>query len=188
VIQHTPDVEAAFRSLLTPLKPGGRLAIDVYVKFKGLQRVLATKYHVRPITKRLPSRFLYGLCKAYIGAMWPLARRIRRLPRGRRINWILLIPDYAGVFILPDDKLKDWAVLELFDMLAPAYDSPQDLETVRGWFSETGMSDVEVHYGQNGIEGRGRKPLTTIGNALESPKPPDQVSGDAAGAGRTLSS
>jgi len=94
--------------------------------------------------------------------MWPVAKRLRKLPKGRRINWILLIPDYAGVFNLPDEKLKEWAVLDLFDMLAPAYDSPQYLETVQQWFSERGMSDVEAHYGQNGIEGRGRKPLATI--------------------------
>jgi SAM-dependent methyltransferase len=158
VVQHTPRVEESFRSLQAPLKPRGQLAIDVYVKPHGLQRLLATKYHVRPLTKRLPSRLLYKMCKGYIALTWPVARLVRKLPRGRRINWLLLIPDYAGVFDLPDEKLKEWALLDLFDMLAPAYDSPQDLETVREWFAAVGMLDVEVHYGQNGIEGRGRKP------------------------------
>jgi SAM-dependent methyltransferase len=166
VLQHTPNVEESFKCLAMPLKPGGRLAIDVYDKPKGRQRLLATKYHVRALTKRLPSTFLYRVCKGYISLMWPVARLVRRLPRGRRLNWILLIPDYAGVFNLSDDQLKEWAILDLFDMLAPAYDSPQYLETIQRWFAEIGMRDVEVHFGQNGIEGRGVKPVTAIGAAL----------------------
>jgi SAM-dependent methyltransferase len=96
VLQHTPNVEGAFRCLATPLKPGGRLAIDVYRKPKGRQRLLDTKYHIRPLTKRLPSRFLYTLCKAYTEVMWPVAKRLRKLPRGRRMNQILLIEDSLG--------------------------------------------------------------------------------------------
>ena len=158
VLQHTPNVEQSFNCLVPPLKPGGQLVIDVYDKPRGLQRLLSTKYFVRPVAKRLPTRLLYILCKRYIGLMWPVARLIRKLPRGRRINWILLIPDYAGKFDLSDEKLKDWAILDLFDMLSPVYDIPQYLETVQHWFSQLGMLDVEVHFGQNGIEGRGTKP------------------------------
>ena len=158
VLQHTPNVDESFKCLLPPLKPGGQLAIDVYDKSRGLQRILSTKYYVRPIMRRLPSRMLYSLCKGYIGLMWPIARLIRKLPKGRRINWVLLIPDYAGKFDLPDEKLKEWAVLDLFDMLSPVYDNPQYLETVQRWFSESRLADVEVHFGQNGIEGRGTKP------------------------------
>ena len=54
--------------------------------------------------------------------------------------------------------LKEWAYLDTFDMLAPRYDIPQTLRTVRGWFSEAGLTEVEVEFGYNGIQGRGKTP------------------------------
>jgi hypothetical protein len=74
------------------------------------------------------------------------------------LNWRLLVADYRGVFDLPDDLLREWAILDTFDMLSPRYDFPQTQDTLKAWFAQAGMTDVEVHYGYNGIEGRGRKP------------------------------
>ena len=159
VLQHTPDVKRAFDALPRMLKPGGYLAVDVYRKPRGLRRLTATKYYVRPLTRRIPPQRLYKFTTAYIRAMWPLARLLRRIPYfGIRLNWALLIPDYAKSLPLTDERLRAWAELDLFDMLSPAYDSPQDLETMREWFVSAGLRDVDVHVGYNGIEGRGRVP------------------------------
>jgi hypothetical protein len=49
-------------------------------------------------------------------------------------------------------------VLELFDMLSPAYDRPRSLGQVRRWTAEAGLQEVEVHYGWNGVEARGVRP------------------------------
>ena len=54
--------------------------------------------------------------------------------------------------------LKEYAILDTFDMLSPAYDTPQYLRTVKEWFKNTNMSNIDVHYGYNGIEGRATKP------------------------------
>jgi hypothetical protein len=59
---------------------------------------------------------------------------------------------------LPPETNRDWAVLDTFDMYAPAYDLPQDIATVRRWFSDAGLERVVVRYGPNGVVGRGRKP------------------------------
>ncbi len=153
VLQHTPDVRKAFNSLLGPLKSGGRIVIDVYARRKGLKDRVATKYWVRPVTKRLPHRFLYSLCNSYIHLMWPLARVIHRIPRiGPGLNWRFLIPDYMASYALPDEILREWAILDCFDMLSPAYDNPQTIETVALWFTEARCRDVEIKYGYNGIE------------------------------------
>ena len=89
--------------------------------------------------------------------MWPVARLIGRIPVvGRKLNWMLLIGSYHGMYELSDEQMREWAVLDTFDMLAPAYDQPQDVETVRAWFMEAGLEEVDVHPGYNGIEGRGR--------------------------------
>src|SRR5580704_6364691 len=46
VLQHCPDVRAAFMSLVPFLKPGGEIVIDVYQKHTGLFPPL--KYWARP--------------------------------------------------------------------------------------------------------------------------------------------
>jgi len=168
VLQHTPHVKEAFMTLPRYLKPGGSLVIDVYIRETGvigtLKQLLKTKYWVRPLTTRLPPEGLYRWCQWYVTHMWPVATLINRcIPRaGRKINHLLLVADYRGKFDLPEAILKEWAVLDTFDKLAPAYDSPQTIQTIRSWFDEAGMSDVEVHRGYNGVEGRGTKHGSSI--------------------------
>ena len=162
VVQHTPDVERSFRTLTEFVRPGGHLAIDVYKRPRGVRRLLNTKYWVRPLTRTVPPEKLYPMVRRYVTAMWPLARQISRIPAaGRHINWALLVGDYRGTLDLSEEQLREWAILDTFDMLAPAYDTPQDLETVQRWYDDAGFEEVEVHYGYNGIEGRGRRPAVT---------------------------
>jgi SAM-dependent methyltransferase len=163
VLQHTPDVTKAFEALPPFLKPGGSLVIDVYARKGGfwgtLNHLRKTRYWIRPIVRRVSPERLYHWCECYINSMWGLARLLDRVPRiGNKINWFLLIPDYSEQYPLPDDILKEWAILDLFDILSPAYDQPQTIETVRKWFQSMNMINVEIQYGFNGIEGRGNKP------------------------------
>jgi SAM-dependent methyltransferase len=157
VLQHTPNVRRTFMSLPPHLKSGGSLVVDVYRRHSWLKRLITPKNWARLITPRLPHEFLYSCVKRYIGLMWPLARLINRLPRGRTINFMLLIADYRGVYDLSEDQLKEWAMLDTFDWLSPKYDAPQTTQALRQWFTEAGMRDIEVDHGHNGIEGRGIK-------------------------------
>ena len=161
VLQHTPDPARAFASLPPMLKPGGSLAVDVYRKPWGIRRLTSTKYWVRPLTRRVAPRTLYRWVERYVKALWPVSRFMPK-----RISWKLLIADYRGIYDLPDDTLRDWAILDTFDMLAPAYDTPQDLETVGQWCAEADLMDCEVHYGYNGIEARARVPVAVDRSAV----------------------
>jgi SAM-dependent methyltransferase len=153
VLQHTPDPEEAFKSMIPLLKPGGSIVVDVYDR-RGWY--LQTKYYVRWLTKRVSPEKLYRWCRRWIDVMWPVASLIRRIPRiGRAINWRLLVSDYSRSG-LTGPLLKEWAYLDTFDMLSPSYDKPQRIEDVRRWFRQAGLTDVEVRYGYNGIEGRGK--------------------------------
>jgi SAM-dependent methyltransferase len=164
VLQHTPDPARAFASLPPMLKPGGAVAVDVYRKPWGIRRLTSTKYLVRPLTRRIPPRKLYAWVERYVKALWPISRF---LPK--RLSWKLLIADYRGIYDLPSDTLREWAVLDTFDMLAPAYDAPQDLETVRQWCADAGLVECEAHYGYNGIEARGRVPVDVEASAAVVP-------------------
>jgi len=159
VLQHTPDPRAAFLAMVAHVKPGGRLASDIYIK-DLMHWVLSTKYWVRPFTRNRDSARLYRAVRRYVDLMWPIARIVRRIPRiGYAINWRLLIADYSRVLPGADEAtLREWAYLDTFDMLSPAYDKPQTVRTFRRWHQEAGLKDVDVHRGFNGIEGRGTRP------------------------------
>lgn len=158
VLQHTPDVEDAFFTLTGYVKPKGKLCIDIYRKYKGILHLFQTRYLIRPLVAGMSPEHLYQLCKKYINAMWQIASIIHKIPRiGSRINWILLIPDYRDRFPLSEEILREWAILDIFDILSPVYDSPQYRETVEKWFLRANLVDIQVKYGYNGIEGRGEK-------------------------------
>jgi hypothetical protein len=54
--------------------------------------------------------------------------------------------------------LKQVKILSALDMLSPKYDQPQRIETVRQWFEEAGLVEIETWIGYNGINARGRRP------------------------------
>jgi hypothetical protein len=110
----------------------------------------------------MPPEKLYRLVTRYIDFMWPLVKLIRRIPFkiGQGICWRLLVADYYSKLPGMDDQnLKQWAYLDTFDMLSPAYDFPQTVKTIRSWHEEAGLTEIEAHKGYNGVEGRGLKPL-----------------------------
>jgi SAM-dependent methyltransferase len=159
VIQHTPNPRMAFLTLARHIRPGGSLAADVYLKSLG-RYVLAPKYWVRPVTRRIPPARLHRWTRRYVDVMWPVARRIRKIPSiGKALNWRLLIADYSDR-IDDDVTLREWAYLDTFDMLSPKYDSPQTLRTVRRWGVQAGLVDFEAELCDHGIAMRGRRPAT----------------------------
>lgn len=156
VLQHTPDPRRSFLELPQYLRAGGELCIDVYSLKKWWVELLVKGRWIRPFTSRLPPHLLYFLVDRYVRLMWPVSRRINRLPLGMHINLALLVADYRGLFDLSEEMLKEWAILDTFDLLSARYDSPQTIASVQAWFAEAGLTDVRVHPGYNGIEGHGR--------------------------------
>jgi len=156
VLQHTPDVRQAFDALVAQLAPGGRIAVDLYPRIA--LNLLWPKYWLRPITKRMRAERLLPIVTTMVDVLWPLSLTLGRVPRiGRRLRHALPVANYDGLLPLTPAQLKDWAVLDTFDMLAPAHDHPQTAATLRTWFDAHALSDVEV--GRDGlVVGRGRRP------------------------------
>ena len=53
-------------------------------------------------------------------------------------------------------QIKEWALLDTFDMLAPKYDNPQTSAKVRLWLEMAGLVEVEV-FPDGHLVGRGQK-------------------------------
>ena len=154
VLQHTPDPEGAFLSLVKYVRPGGEIVIDVYTK--SMCALMQWKYLLRPLTKRLDENRLYGIVSRWVKKLMPMAVLLERYLGGvgRRL---LPIRAYA-IPTLFDEMNLEWSILDTYDMYSPVHDHPQTISTVKRWFMEAGLKDVTVEYGLNGIVGRGRKP------------------------------
>jgi SAM-dependent methyltransferase len=159
VIQHTPDPGTSFRSLARKVRPGGWLVLDVYTRSLG--HAFQWKYLLRPITRRMDPRHLHGILVRLVPILLPVTQLLKRLlgPFGARLSPIV---EYSQLG-LSAELNAEWALLDSFDMYAPAHDHPQSMRTVRNWFIDAGFSEVEVFYGANGVVGRGRRVPPGVG-------------------------
>ena len=154
VVQHTPDPQAAFRSLANYVRPGGQLVVDAYTR--NVAALLQWKYLLRPITRRMRKETLYRVIEAVTPPLVPVARLLRRLA-GRLGARLVPIVEYSHLG-LPAELNLQWAILDTFDMYSPAHDHPQSLASVTRWFREAGFDDIQVRPGLNGVVGSGRRP------------------------------
>lgn len=145
VLQHTPDVAAAFASIAKFPRPGGELAVDIYNKdyWWNFHR---PEYLIRSLTKHLPHDRLYRLVSWMVPRLLPVSAWLRaRVPLvGRKLSSLLPISDYQGT--LPTnsrDLIVAYSILDTFDTLSPAYISPQCPTTVHEWFVEAGYKQIE---------------------------------------------
>lgn len=154
VLQHTPNPDKAFSSLARMVRPGGHLVVDVYAR--GLRAMLSWKYILRPITKRMNQATLFRAVSALVPPLVPVSVFMRKIAGGVGARLVPIL-QYAH-WGLPDDLNRQWAVLDTFDMLSPAHDSPRSVAEVEAWFVREGYVDVWVGRGPNGIVARGRRP------------------------------
>jgi SAM-dependent methyltransferase len=153
VLQHTPDVKKAFFALPPKIKLGGHLCVDYY--WKRFQTMMNLKYLVRPITTRIDQRKLLNFLQSYIPIVFPVSSFFGRIPiLGKILQRFILIVDYTNIYPLNNKQLKEWALLDTFDMLAPKYDNPQKITDVKKWMNESCFEDVQAfHSGHLVVQG-----------------------------------
>jgi SAM-dependent methyltransferase len=145
VLQHTPDFEASVRALVAKAKPGGEIVVDFY-PIKGFWTKIQAKYMLRPLTKRMDHKRLLRLIDRNVDWMMGASRLLERARLGvfRRF---LPIVDVSGTMPpgLSPEELREWVVLDTFDMFSPEYDNPQRIETVAAMFRRAG---ADVRFAQ----------------------------------------
>lgn len=151
VLQHTPDVKRSVASLIRMVKPGGELIVDFY-PVKGWYTKIHAKYLLRPFTRRMDHLRLLNLIEKHADRLIRAYRFFDRLGLGRIVNRFLPVCDIRRTLPtnLSEAELREWVILDTFDMFSPQYDQPQRLETVANWFAEAGMREVipsVVRYG-----------------------------------------
>jgi SAM-dependent methyltransferase len=123
VIQHTPDRQAAIRSVVRCIRSGGGFALAVYARRPWTK--LHGKYLVRPITRRVPEAQLARALEATMPVLFPLTDLLFSLPLvGRLARFAIPIANYVERDDLTRDQRYAEALLDTFDMLSPRYDEP----------------------------------------------------------------
>ncbi len=144
VLQHTPDFKASVKALTEMVKPGGELVIDFY-PIRNVFTKVHSKYILRPVLKRLKHDTLMSLIRKNINTLISIYTFNRRIGLGV-LNRFVPICDIERTLPagMSAEQLKEWIILDTFDMFSPQYDDPQRLSTVAAWVKEFGLIDVDA--------------------------------------------
>lgn len=158
VLQHTPDVESAFTKLAKQIRPGGKIAVDVYPRTIRA-RLHYPRYLLRPVTKHLPAPLLYSIVEYAVRFLLPVSILLKRIPHiGKYLYPLVPVANYWGELPLNRDMLRDWSIVDTFDWLACWFDQPQNASTLRSWFQKAGLAQVEIKRWDSFV-GTGEKPI-----------------------------
>lgn len=138
VLQHTPDFEQSVRALVSKTKPQGEIVVDFYA-IRGFWTKLNAKYLLRPFTKRMDPDKLLRLIDSQADRLIAASRLLEQARLGV-LRRFLPVVDIYGTFPagLSDAQLREWVVLDTFDMFSPAYDNPQRIRSVAKMFERAG--------------------------------------------------
>ena len=137
VLDHTPAPRRAFLNLVPLLRPGGRIAVWVYPRWRP---TLEWMNHLqRAVSTRLPLGLLMRLSRwsAPLGALKGRLLHSRYYPVQRfgvALNVLTI-----GVSTHPDPEQR---VCDTLDWYAPRFQSHHTLEEVRSWFDEAKLVNV----------------------------------------------
>lgn len=142
VLQHTPDPPRTLAALPLVLKEGGRLAVVAYERKRWTK--LHSKYLLRPLTTRMTKAALLRGIQLAMPVLFAATEILFRLPVfGRFFKFAIPVANYTDEPRLSARQRYDWAILDTFDMLSPAYDEPQTASEVVRVLSEAGLMDLQ---------------------------------------------
>lgn len=159
VLQHTPDPEKTFYSIVNYLKRGGKISIDIYRKMFVPTCWSTPKYIWRPITRRMNKEKLLKIIEWYIPRYIDFDTFIKKIKGGWLLSGLIPIPcwNYLDRGYSREERIQH-AIMDTFDALSPEFDKPKTKRQVEKWFKNCPqLTDIEVFYGSNGIVGNATK-------------------------------
>lgn len=144
VLQHTPEPRRAFLALCEQIKSGGRISVDLYHRLPFI--FLWPKYWLRPLTRRMKPERLLKIVERVVPWLLPISDAIAKIPVvGRKLRYAVPVMNHrVSLPELSDRQVREWAVLDTFDMLAPTYDQPQAAPVLEEWLQAAGLHDTEI--------------------------------------------
>lgn len=146
VLQHTPNVEQAFKSLPSLVKQPGHLVVDYY--WKRFRSVIGWKYPIRLVTSRLNEITVLKILRLIHPLLYPISKLISKTPFvGKALSRLIPVVNYCRDYPeLSEQLLREWSFLDTYDNWAPKYDQPQTIDNVERWALECGLHEVECEH------------------------------------------
>lgn len=130
VVQHTPDPERAYRSLVPLVKPGGEIAVWVYRKPK----VPTPTYIMRRFTAGMPEPGATKFIEWYVPKAMKISGALGSVPGiGKMLRKIVPVADYRDRLDLTPEQHMEWARMDTHDGLITRYTYPQSRADLRRW-------------------------------------------------------
>jgi 2-polyprenyl-3-methyl-5-hydroxy-6-metoxy-1,4-benzoquinol methylase len=149
VLHHTPDCEAAVKTLDKFLKPGGLLVVWLY---SGYNKWYRFSDFWRRYTHKMKPENLHRVLKVAVPFFHNVQEFLKHVPLvGRPAAGFVQL-----VFPVNRQKDAEARMLDTFDWYSPKYQSKHTYEQVFKWYGAMGMEDMRV--GEISIAVRGRKP------------------------------
>lgn len=137
VLQHTPSFEKSVRTLVEKAKPGGEIVVDFY-PIRGWWTKLHAKYLLRPLTKRMAHDRLLRLIDRNAGWLIAAHRGLSKVGLAALTRFLPVVDQRTLPKGLSRKELREWTVLDTFDMFSPEYDHPQRVNRVAEMFRDSG--------------------------------------------------
>jgi SAM-dependent methyltransferase len=157
VLQHTPSPEAAIRSLIEHLKPGGLLVIDHYMRkagWRALGHYLTLAYPLRFLLRRLDRETGLKVTNALTAICEPIRKRTCRYFWLDRIVYRILPTAcyYSRFPEIPPAITREWNELDTHDGLTDYYKHLRRPDELSNYVQSLGMEIVSCCEDGNGIE------------------------------------
>jgi len=143
VLQHTPDIAKAFACLPPMMSKSGKICVDYYEK--SFKSSLLPKYWLRPLTKQIPKQQLFSILKSMVPSLLRVSLFFGGIPIiGKFLKRVIPVANYHDILPLSNIQLREWALLDTFDWLSPAYDEPQTRAAAKKLMEISGLKDIEI--------------------------------------------
>ena len=138
VLQHTPNFGLSINALISKVKPGGEVVVDFY-PINGWWTKLHAKYLFRPWTKKLNHQRLFTLIEDNVDWLMRLSGILSKVGLGVLTRFLPLVDlNTLPKRGLSEAQIREWVVLDTFDMFSPEHDHPQKISDVARMFNANG--------------------------------------------------
>lgn len=133
VVQHTPDPEGAFRSLIPLVKEGGEISVWVYRK----TLIPQPTYWLRAFTRGMPEPRATRFIEWYTPRAMKVSGALGSVPAvGKYLRRLIPVADYRDRLNLTEEQQREWAVMDTHDALITRYTFPQAWPDLLRWMRD----------------------------------------------------
>ena len=144
VLQHTPDPSKSLKSICRLVRRKGEVAFWVYEK--SWRMWIGYLYYFRFFTKHVSQKNNWRISKLLIAIFFPISWVLDKfIPVvGKKIIRLLIPIAYRKVsHDMTYSDSRQWSLLDKFDNISPAYDSPILESEMFLWLSEAGFVKIK---------------------------------------------